>query len=145
MLGINDDPVTIKSIEKAIIDRAFDEGWIAPQPAGDAHGQARRRRRLGPSGLAAAHQLNRAGHCVTVFERDDRIGGLLRYGIPDFKMEKHFLERRLAQMPAEGVVFRTGVTWAATCPLDELRREFDAVVLAVGSTLPRDLRCPGAS
>src|SRR6187399_2455924 len=109
VLGINNDPVTIKAVEVSIIDRAFDEGWVTSQPP-----EARTGRRVavigsGPAGLAAAEQLNRAGHAVTVFERADRIGGLLRYGIPEFKMEKRVLDRRLAQMEAEGTQFRTGV------------------------------------
>ena len=106
VLGINKDPVTIKAIELAIVDRAFDEGWIVPRAAGDAHVEEGRGHRLGPAGLAAAAQLNRAGHSVTVFEKSDRIGGLLRYGIPEFKMEKRVLDRRLDLLSAEGVVFR---------------------------------------
>jgi glutamate synthase (NADPH/NADH) small chain len=143
VLGINSDPVTIKGIENAIIERAFDEGWIAPKPP-----RARSGKRIavvgsGPSGLAAADQLNKAGHWVTVFERADRIGGLLRYGIPEFKMEKRVLERRLAIMEAEGVKLRANANIGAGIPADELRREFDAVVLCGGATVPRDLPIPG--
>ena len=139
VLGINKDPVTIKSIELAIVDRAFDEGWIRPEsPA------ARTWKKVaiigsGPAGLAAAAELNRAGHSVTVFEKSDRIGGLLRYGIPEFKMEKRVLDRRLALLAAEGVVFRGGVHAGVDLPADELRRNFDAVVLAGGAGRPRDL------
>jgi glutamate synthase (NADPH/NADH) small chain len=143
VLGINSDPVTIKGIENAIIERAFDEGWIVPKPP-----KARSGKRIavvgsGPSGLAAADQLNKAGHWVTVFERADRIGGLLRYGIPEFKMEKRVLDRRLAIMDAEGVKFRANANIGAGIPADELRREFDAVVLCGGATIPRDLPIPG--
>ena len=108
MLGINSDPVTIKQIEASIIDRAWDEGWVVPQPPKVLTGKTVAVVGSGPAGLACAQQLARAGHSVTVFERADRIGGLLRYGIPDFKMEKRFLDRRLEQMEAEGVVFRPG-------------------------------------
>ncbi len=109
VLGINDDAVTIKSIEQSIVDRAFDEGWIRPEPPPVRTGKRVAVVGSGPAGLAAAQQLNRAGHAVTVFERDDRIGGLLRYGIPEFKMEKRFLDRRLDHCEAEGITFRTGV------------------------------------
>ena len=143
VLGINDDPVTIKSIEVAIIERAFEEGWIASRPP-----QVRTGKRVavvgsGPAGLAAADQLNRAGHWVTVFERADRIGGLMRYGIPAFKMEKRFLDRRLALMREEGVIFRTNANIGVNVPVDELRHGFDALVLAGGSTAARDLKVPG--
>jgi len=143
VLGINNDAVTIKGIELAIVERAFDEGWITPKrPA------ARTGRRVavvgsGPAGLAAADQLNRVGHTVTVFERDDRIGGLLRYGIPEFKMEKRFLDRRLAMLEAEGILFRTGVGVGVDLSVATLREEFDAVLLAVGAGRPRDLDVPG--
>jgi len=143
VLGINKDPVTIKGIELAIIEHAFDEGWIEPQLPLRRTGKRVAVVGSGPSGLAAAQQLNRAGHRVTVFERDDRIGGLLRYGIPAFKMEKRFLNRRLAQMEAEGVIFRTGVHVGRTMPVEQLRTEFDAVLLAGGATAPRDLPVPG--
>jgi glutamate synthase (NADPH) small chain len=143
VLGINNDAVTIKSIEVAIIERAFDEGWVTARPP-----EARTGKRVavvgsGPAGLAAADQLNRAGHQVTVFERADRIGGLLRYGIPAFKMEKRFLDRRLAIMQEEGVAFRPGCHVGVTVSVEELRRDFEAVVLAGGATAPRDLNVPG--
>ena len=109
MLGISQDPVTIKQVEVEIIDRAFDEGWVVPVPPEQLTGKRVAVVGSGPAGLAAAQQLTRAGHTVTVFERDDRIGGLLRYGIPEFKMEKRHIDRRLAQMAAEGTVFRAGI------------------------------------
>jgi len=143
VLGINSDPVTIKGIENAIIERAFNEGWIAPNPPKSRSGKRIAVVGSGPSGLAAADQLNKAGHWVTVFERADRIGGLLRYGIPEFKMEKRILDRRLAVMEAEGVRFRTNANIGTGIPADELRREFDAVVLCGGATIPRDLPIPG--
>ena len=143
VLAINNDPVTIKSIENAIIERAFDEGWIVPQPPPKRTGRRVAVVGSGPAGLAAAEQLNRAGHLVTVFERADRIGGLLRYGIPEFKMEKRILDRRLAIMEAEGVTFRAGMNIGGNVPVDELRRAFDAVVLTGGATSPRDLPVPG--
>jgi glutamate synthase (NADPH/NADH) small chain len=143
VLGINADPVTIKGIENAIIERAFDEGWIVPRPPAHRTGKRVAVVGSGPAGLAAADQLNKAGHQVTVFERADRIGGLLRYGIPEFKMEKRFLDRRLAVMDAEGVKFRTNADIGGNIGADELRREFDAIVLAGGSTIPRDLPIPG--
>ena len=143
VLGINSDPVTIKGIENAIIERAFDEGWIAPKPPKTRSGKRIAVVGSGPAGLAAADQLNKAGHWVTVFERADRIGGLLRYGIPEFKMEKRVLDRRLAVMEAEGVKFRANANIGAGIPADELRREFDAVVLCGGATIPRDLPIPG--
>ena len=143
VLGINSDPVTIKGIENAIIERAFDEGWIAPRPPAHRTGKRIAVVGSGPAGLAAADQLNKAGHLVTVFERADRIGGLLRYGIPEFKMEKRVLDRRLSVMEAEGVQFRPNANIGGNIPADELRREFDAIVLAGGSTIPRDLPIPG--
>ena len=143
VLAINSDPVTIKGIENAIIERAFDEGWIAPRPPAHRTGKRIAVVGSGPAGLAAADQLNKAGHLVTVFERADRIGGLLRYGIPEFKMEKRILERRLAVMAAEGVRFRPNANIGGNIPAEELRREFDAIVLAGGSTIPRDLPIPG--
>jgi len=143
VLGINDDPVTIKSIEATIIDRAFAEGWVTATPP-----QTRTWKKVaivgsGPAGLAAADQLNRAGHSVTVFEKADRIGGLLRYGIPEFKMEKRFLDRRLALLEAEGVIFRAGVNVGVDLPASRLRADFDAVLLAGGAGHPRDLPVPG--
>ena len=143
VLGINSDPVTIKGIENAIIERAFDEGWISPRPPASRSGKRIAVVGSGPAGLAAADQLNKAGHWVTVFERADRIGGLLRYGIPEFKMEKRVLDRRLAVLEAEGVKFRTNANIGHGIPADELRREFDAVVLCGGATIPRDLPIPG--
>jgi glutamate synthase (NADPH/NADH) small chain len=143
VLGINNSPVTIKSAEVAIIERAFAEGWIAAQPTPSRTGKRVAVVGSGPAGLAAAEQLNRAGHLVTVFERADRIGGLLRYGIPEFKLEKRWLERRLALMREEGVTFRTGCHIGVNRDAKELQRDFDAIVLAGGSTVPRDLRVPG--
>jgi len=145
VLGINDAPVTIKAAENAIIERAFTEGWIVAQPPSPA---ARTGKRVavvgsGPAGLATADQLNRAGHSVTVLERADRIGGLLRYGIPAFKLEKRWLERRLALLREEGIVFRTGCHVGVNLDPKELTRDFDAIVMAGGSTVPRDLRVPG--
>ena len=143
VLGINADPVTIKGIENAIIERAFDEGWIVPRPPAHRTGKHIAVVGSGPAGLAAADQLNKAGHLVTVFERADRIGGLLRYGIPEFKMEKRVLDRRLSVMEAEGVKFRPNANIGGDIPAEELQREFDAIVLAGGSTIPRDLPIPG--
>jgi glutamate synthase (NADPH/NADH) small chain len=144
VLGINANPVTIKQVEVEISDRAWNEGWIAPQPAAVRSGKRVAVVGSGPAGLAAAQQLSRAGHDVTVFERQDRIGGLLRYGIPEFKMEKAVLDRRLEQMRAESTEFRTGVdVGGADLPVDELRATYDAVVLAGGSTIGRDLPVPG--
>jgi glutamate synthase (NADPH/NADH) small chain len=143
VLGINDDPVTIKSIELAIIDHAWSEGWIQPEPPKVKTGKSVAIVGSGPAGLAAAQQLARAGHDVTVFERADRIGGLLRYGIPDFKMEKRRLDRRLAQMEGEGVTFRPGVNVGVTIPAEKLLEEFDAICLCGGATKPRDLTIPG--
>ncbi|MEO8259140.1 MAG: glutamate synthase subunit beta [Acidobacteriota bacterium] len=143
VLGINDDPVTIKSIEVSIIEHAFDQGWVTAEAPGPRTGKAVAVVGSGPAGLATAEQLNRAGHAVTVFERADRIGGLLRYGIPEFKMEKRFLDRRLAIMQTAGVVFRTSCNVGVDLPVEELRRQFDAVVLAGGATAARDLKVPG--
>jgi glutamate synthase (NADPH/NADH) small chain len=143
VLGINDDPVTIKGIEVAIVERAFDEGWIRPEPPVSRTGKTVAVVGSGPAGLAAADQLNRAGHTVTVFEKSDRIGGLLRYGIPEFKMEKRFLNRRLAVMEAEGVVFRTRSNVGTDVPVADLRSKFDAILLAGGAGWPRDLKVPG--
>ena len=158
-LNVNDDAVGIKSIEHAIIDRAWAEGWVTPQPAATRTGKKVAVVGSGPAGLAAAQQLARAGHDVTVFEKNSRIGGLLRYGIPDFKMEKTHIDRRIAQMQAEGVVFRTGVLVGAlpgagpgakvtndaqtTVSPEQLKNQFDAVLLSVGSEISRDLPVPG--
>ena len=143
VLGINADPVTIKNIEVTIIDRAFKEGIIRPRRPVRRTGKAVAIVGSGPAGLAAAAQLNQAGHWVTVYERDDRIGGLLRYGIPEFKMEKKILDRRLNIMLEEGVVFRTNANVGVNVSVEELRREFDAILLAGGATAPRDLQVPG--
>lgn len=143
VLGINQDPVTIKQVEVEIIDKAFEEGWVAPVYPTYLTGKTVAVVGSGPAGLAAAQQLTRAGHTVTVFERADRIGGLLRYGIPEFKMEKRHIDRRLAQMEAEGTVFRTGVNVGVDISADELRAQFDAVVLSGGATAWRDLPIEG--
>ncbi|ASW88585.1 glutamate synthase subunit beta [Mycobacterium marseillense] len=143
VLGINQDPVTIKQIELEIIDKAFDEGWVRPLPPEKLTGKKVAVVGSGPAGLAAAQQLTRAGHSVTVFERADRIGGLLRYGIPEFKMEKRVLDRRLDQMRAEGTEFRAGVNVGVDITAEQLRSDFDAVVLAGGATAGRDLPVPG--
>jgi glutamate synthase (NADPH/NADH) small chain len=147
VLGIGDDPVAIKQVEVTIADRAWDEGWVTPHVAAERTGKRVAVIGSGPAGLAAAQQLTRAGHDVTVYEREDRIGGLLRYGIPEFKMEKVVLDRRLAQMRAEGTSFVTncnvGGGEAGDLSVAELRVSYDAVVLAGGSTLARDLRAPG--
>src|ERR1700754_1881954 len=156
VLNVNDDPVGIKSIEHAIAERAWEEGWIAPQKPAVRTGSKVAVVGSGPAGLAAAQQLALAGHDVTVFEKNDRLGGLLRYGIPDFKMEKSHIDRRVAQMQAEGVTFRTGVLVGAlpkgsrvtnfgkeTISAEQLKSEFDAVLLAAGAEVSRDLPVPG--
>ncbi|MCK0176199.1 glutamate synthase subunit beta [Mycolicibacterium sp. F2034L] len=143
VLGINQDAVTIKQVEVEIIDNAFEEGWVVPLPPDRLTGKKVAVVGSGPAGLAAAQQLTRAGHAVTVFERADRIGGLLRYGIPEFKMEKRHIDRRLEQMAAEGTQFRTGVNVGVDLSVAELRSQFDAVVLAGGATAWRDLPIPG--
>ncbi len=143
VLGINEPPVSIKAIERAIIDRAWAEGWIQPEPPLERTGKRVAVVGSGPAGLAAAQQLARKGHLVTVFEKADRIGGLLRYGIPDFKMEKHHIDRRMAQMEAEGVTFRTRCHVGVDVTVEELRKQFHAIVLAGGAEQPRDLRVPG--
>ena len=143
VLGINSDPVTIKQVEVEIIDHAFDEGWVQPNRPHLVTGKSVAVVGSGPAGLAAAQQLTRAGHDVTVFERADRIGGLLRYGIPEFKMEKRHIDRRLEQMEAEGTRFAAGVNVGVDLTVEELREKFDAVVLAGGATDWRDLPIPG--
>jgi glutamate synthase (NADPH/NADH) small chain len=143
VLGINDDAVAIKQIEASIIDKAWEEGWVTPQPPRIKTGKSVAVVGSGPAGLACAQQLARAGHSVTVFERADRIGGLLRYGIPDFKMEKRFLDRRIDQMEAEGVVFKAGVNVGFDITAQQLLSEFDAVCLCGGATQPRDLPIEG--
>ncbi|MDI9329818.1 MAG: glutamate synthase subunit beta [Alphaproteobacteria bacterium] len=156
VVNVNNDPVGIKSIEHAIIDRAWSEGWVTPRPAAVKTGKTVAIVGSGPAGLAAAQQLARVGHAVTVFEKNDRVGGLLRYGIPDFKMEKSHIDRRVKQMEAEGVTFRTGVLVANLPPsakvtnwakevvsAEQLMKEFDAVLLAGGSEQSRDLPVPG--
>jgi glutamate synthase (NADPH/NADH) small chain len=143
VLGINQDPVTIKQVEVEIIDNAFAEGWVVPMPPDRLTGKTVAVVGSGPAGLAAAQQLTRAGHDVTLFERADRIGGLLRYGIPEFKMEKRHIDRRLAQMEAEGTKFRTGVDVGVDITAERLRADFDAVVLTGGATAWRDLPIPG--
>src|SRR5512140_886328 len=142
-LNINNDPVGIKSIEHFIIDKAWEEGWVVPQPPEHKTGKRVAVVGSGPAGLACSQQLARAGHDVVLFEKADRIGGLLRYGIPDFKMEKHLIDRRMAQMSIEGVEFRPNVEVGRDYPADDMLAEFDAVVLAGGAEQPRDLPVPG--
>lgn len=142
-LNIIDSPVTIKTIECQIVDRAWEEGWIQPVSPPKATGKTVAVVGSGPAGLACAQQLARVGHSVTVFEKADRIGGLLRYGIPDFKMEKYLIDRRIRQMEAEGVVFRANVEVGVTIPVDMLLADYDALVLAGGAEAPRDLPIPG--
>jgi len=143
VLGINEDPVSIKQIEMAIADRGFDEGWITPEPPTVRTGKRVAVIGSGPAGLAASQQLNRAGHHVTLFERDDRPGGLLMYGIPDFKLEKSRVWRRIQQMEAEGVEFRTSANVGVNVEVAQLRSEYDAMLLTGGATHPRDLPIPG--
>ncbi|KRB86011.1 glutamate synthase [Sphingomonas sp. Root710] len=142
-LNIQDSPVTIKSIECAIVDKGWEEGWIVPQLAARKTGKSVAVVGSGPAGLACAQQLARAGHSVTLFEKNDRMGGLLRYGIPDFKMEKHLINRRLVQMEAEGVSYRTSTEVGVQVSLDSLRENFDAVVLSGGAEKARPLEIPG--
>jgi glutamate synthase (NADPH/NADH) small chain len=143
VLGINEPAVTIKNIEKTIVDRAWEEGWIVPELPPARTGKRVAVIGSGPAGLAAAQQLARAGHSVTVFEKADRIGGLLRYGIPNFKMEKHLIDRRIDQMTREGVEFVANAHVGISIPVSDLRRDFDAVVIAGGAEQPRDLAVPG--
>ena len=143
VLGISEPPVAIKQIERTIIDRAFEEGYIHPEPALSKTGKQVAVIGSGPAGLAAAQQLVRAGHEVTVFEKADRIGGLLRYGIPNFKMEKHLIDRRLEQMRGEGVKFLTNAHVGGNVPVEGLRKQFDAILLAGGAEQPRNLKVPG--
>jgi glutamate synthase (NADPH/NADH) small chain len=143
VLGINQPAVTIKQNEKSIVERGFHEGWIKPEPAKVRTGKKIAVVGSGPAGLAAAQQLCRAGHAVTVYEKADRVGGLLRYGIPQFKLEKHIIDRRLEQMSAEGVKFVTSAEVGKNVSVEDLRAEFDAIVLAGGAEHPRDLRIPG--
>jgi len=142
-LNIDENPVTIKTIECEIVDRGWKEGWIQPQIAKNKTGKNIAVVGSGPAGLACAQQLARAGHAVTLFEKNDRIGGLLRYGIPDFKMEKHLIDRRMRQMEAEGVTFRTGVEVGVGISVSMLLADYDAVVMSGGAEAPRDLEVPG--
>ena len=142
-LNIEDSPVTIKTIEAEIIDRGWQEGWVKAQPSARGTGKRVAVVGSGPAGMACAQQLARAGHAPTVFEKADRIGGLLRYGIPDFKMEKHLIDRRVRQMEAEGVIFRTGFEVGVTVSVQRLLDDYDVLVMAGGAEVPRDLEVPG--
>src|SRR5438067_4933625 len=138
-----DEPATLKQLEQSIIDRAFEEGWVRPEPPTFRTGRRVAVIGSGPAGLAAAAELNKAGHHVALFERSDRIGGLLRYGVPDFKLDKGVVQRRVDILEAEGIEMRTGVNVGVDVTGDELREQFDAIVIATGSTIPRDLPVPG--
>ncbi|HMO86440.1 MAG TPA: glutamate synthase subunit beta, partial [Lacipirellulaceae bacterium] len=143
VLTVNDQPVTIKLIEQNIVERGFSEGWITPQPPATRTGKKVAIIGSGPAGLAAAAQLNKAGHQVTIFERDNRPGGLLIYGIPDFKMDKSTVDRRVKLLEAEGIAFRCGVDVGKDISTDQLRREFDAIIACIGATQARDVKVPG--
>jgi glutamate synthase (NADPH/NADH) small chain len=142
-LNIVDTPVTIKTIECAIVDKGWEEGWIEPRPSPRGTGKRIAVVGSGPAGLACAQQLARVGHCPTVFEKNNRIGGLLRYGIPDFKMEKHLIDRRVAQMEAEGVIFRTNMEIGVNVSVQRILDDYDVLVMAGGAEKPRDLEVPG--
>lgn len=144
VLGINEDPVSIENIEKNIVEKAFENKWISAKIPTKATGKKVAVVGSGPSGLAAAQQLNRAGHAVTVFERDEKVGGLLRYGIPDFKMEKHIIDRRLEILKEEGIVFKTNTEIGVDISADKLKEDFDAIVLCGGATVRRNLPIPGS-